>query len=108
MGYKFVAPDTTLGRDLLENIRNGVITKSSFAFTVDDEEWEKDKSGDVRTIKKIKRLCDVAPVTYPAYNDTDVTAVAARNLEKVLQPEKEIANDIAMRDKDLRELDLNL
>ena len=32
--YSFEAPNTTMGNDLLELVNNGVIDKSSFAFTV--------------------------------------------------------------------------
>lgn len=102
LGYRFEANvNTTVGKDLLENIRTGVISKSSFAFTIDEDEWSKGKETDVRTIKKIKRLYDVSPVTYPAYNDT---AVAARSCEKSMQPKKEFTLDSVERDKDLREL----
>lgn len=73
--YRFEAPNTTAGNDLLENLRNGNIKQSSFAFTVADEEWahSNDKNKlTVRTIKKVERLYDVSPVTYPAYPDTTV------------------------------------
>ena len=71
--YRFDAPNTSAGNDLLENVRLGNIRKSSFAFTVDQDEWDlRDSEPDVRTIKRIKRLYDVSPVTYPAYPDTTV------------------------------------
>ena len=106
LGYRFKIPNTSIGRDLAENIRTGVVSKSSFAFTIEEEEWDYKRgqdANDVRTIKKIKRLYDVSPVTYPAYNDT---SVAARSLEKAKMPEKELAADAASRDKDLRNLGL--
>jgi HK97 family phage prohead protease len=91
LGYRFNIPNTTAGRDLAENIRLEVISKSSFAFTIDKEEWlnankAEGRDNDVRVIKKLKRLYDVSPVTYPAYNDT---AVAARSLEKIKNSEDE-------------------
>ena len=83
LGYRFEAPKTTIGQDLRENIKSGVVTKSSFAFTIESETWDfaDDKEGrdkDLRTITKFKRLYDVSPVTYPAYADT---SVAARSVE---------------------------
>lgn len=79
--YRFEAPDTTIGNDLLQNIRSGVIKQSSFAFTVAEQKWEeKENEPSIRTITKVKRLYDVSPVTYPAYPDT---TVAARSLEAV-------------------------
>jgi HK97 family phage prohead protease len=106
LGYRFKVPNTSMGRDLAENIRTGVISKSSFAFTIEEDEWDYKRgqdANDVRTIKKIKRLYDVSPVTNPAYNDT---SVAARSLERAKQPEKELAEDTASRDKDLRNLNI--
>lgn len=73
--YSFTAPNTTLGNDLLELVRTGVISKSSFAFRVKEQKWEhpEDKTQpSVRTVLKVSRLFDVSPVTYPAYPDSSV------------------------------------
>ena len=88
LGYRYKTPNTSVGRDLSENIKNGVIKHSSFAFTIGEESWEfaSDENGrdkDLRTIKKIDRLYDVSPVTYPAYADT---SVAARSKESIEEP----------------------
>jgi hypothetical protein len=81
--YEFEVPNTNFGNDFLEMVRRGDISQSSFAFTVEDAEMTKEtKDGAdkwVRTIKRIKALYDVAPVTYPAYNDT---TVAIRSMPK--------------------------
>jgi HK97 family phage prohead protease len=105
LGYRFKIPNTTMGQDLAENIRNGVVSKSSFAFTIAEDTWDYSSDKEVpdrRTITKISRLFDVSPVTYPAYKDTDV---AARSLERAQEPEKETHTDAVSRDRDLRELD---
>lgn len=86
--YRFEAPNTTAGNDLLENLRNGNVQTSSFAFVIADEKWtySDDRSKpSIREITKIKRLYDVSPVTYPAYPDT---SVAQRNFAGVIE-EKE-------------------
>jgi HK97 family phage prohead protease len=71
--YEFDAPNTSVGNDLLENVRTGVINKSSFAFTVKTDKWtEMDGKATLREIVKIKRLYDVSPVTYAGYPDTSV------------------------------------
>jgi HK97 family phage prohead protease len=80
--YKFSSPGTTTGNDILIMMERGDLRESSFAFTVAEQEWleGKDENGDwiyTRKIKKIDRLFDVSPVTYPAYADT---SVAARSL----------------------------
>lgn len=84
--YRFEAPNTPLGDELLEGIHRGDISASSFAFTVEDEEWV--KRGDntyVRIIKRFGRIYDVSPVYRPAYEDT---TVAVRRLDEMSQKEK--------------------
>lgn len=86
--YEFEAPNTRAGDDLLETLSRGDVDQSSFAFTLDkaDQHWEERTEGGktiaTRTIKKIKRLYDVSPVTYPAYEDTN--SGLARSLEASL------------------------
>ena len=73
--YKVKLPDTQLGKDTRQLIKDGIISQSSFAFTVEEQEWRHSKDEpSVRTIKKIKRLYDVSPVTSPAYPDATVGA----------------------------------
>jgi len=106
LGYRFNAPNTTIGADMLENIRSGLVRNSSFAFTIAEETWETNQDKDVpdvRTITKLKRLYDVSPVTYPAYKNT---TVAARHLEEYHKPDEAYLADKSAMDKDLRELDL--
>lgn len=66
-------PDTTFARDLAISMERGDITQMSFAFQVVGDEWQygEDKELDLRTITKVK-LYDVSPVTYPAYEGTDI------------------------------------
>jgi HK97 family phage prohead protease len=70
-------PATTWARDLLVSIRRGDIDQASFAFNALDESWEKLDGEPVRELRKLK-LIDVSPVTYPAYDQTDV---ATRSFE---------------------------
>lgn len=89
LGYRFKVPNTQVGKDLQENVRAGLVSKSSFAFTIKEDTWKRGEGrdgNDVRIINKVERLYDVSPVTYPAYNDT---SVAARSLEKIEEKEKE-------------------
>jgi HK97 family phage prohead protease len=74
-------PDTSVARDLVVSMERGDINQMSFSFTVtrDGQAWAKDGEGPwIRTIKKVARLYDVAPVTYPAYPQTEA---ALRSLE---------------------------
>ena len=82
--YEFEAPNTDLGNTLLENIRRGEISQSSFAFAIDPDEknaqtWEKRDGKLYRTISKIGYLYDVSPVWTPAYT---ATSVDKRDLEE--------------------------
>ena len=70
--YEIDPPATTYAANLLESLKRGDITQSSFAFNVDVDSWDEDSEGRViRTIKKVRRLFDVSPVTFPAYPDAD-------------------------------------
>ncbi len=84
--YEFPVPDTTYGRDLASNIRNGIVTGSSFSFTVpkDGEEWSMEEGRSIRTVTRVDSLIDVGPVTYPAYPDTDAM-VAQRSYERFIE-----------------------
>lgn len=71
--YRFEAPKTALGDELLENLRRGEINESSFAFTVQSDKWEKKSDGTwKRTISQFDKLYDVSPVYNAAYSKTSV------------------------------------
>lgn len=79
--YRFEAPRTSLGDELLEGLRRGDITESSFAFYVERDSWEERPNGQYhRTILKVAELLDVSPVYQPAYKGTEVFA---RSLDSV-------------------------
>lgn len=78
--YEFDMPETSYGKDLAISMKRGDVTQSSFAFTVENDNWETKDGMDVRTITKVKRLFDVSPVTYPAYPDADDLVIAQRGL----------------------------
>ena len=84
--YSFDAPNTALGNELVEGLKRGDISTSSFAFTVSGERWDKDEDGRyVRTITQIDKLYDVSPVYNEAYEDT---TVALRSLDAVRAEEE--------------------
>lgn len=71
--YRFDAPKTALGDELLENIRRGEIGESSFCFDVEKDTWEKRKDGSwKRTIEKFGNIYDTSPVYNGAYSKTSV------------------------------------
>lgn len=87
--YSFEAPNTALGDELLEGLRRGDISTSSFAFTVEKDSWSKNEDGSyLRTINSISELFDVSPVYRAAYDATSVK-VDARGLDEMKAREKE-------------------
>lgn len=90
--YLFEAPKTALGDELLEYLRRGEISESSFAFTVAEggDTWEEKPDGTwKRTIHKIHRLYDVSPVFDAAYSATSVDLRGKEAAEATLRARKE-------------------
>lgn len=75
--------------NLYERVARGDVNQCSFGFEILDEERTEDPvSGDVHwTIKKVK-LHEVSVVTFPAYEDTEVTA-RKREFEEIQQRKTE-------------------
>lgn len=69
--YRFEAPDTTAGNDLIVMLERGDISHSSFSFYTGEARWEEDEEGnDVRVVTNISSIIDMGPVTNAAYLDT--------------------------------------
>lgn len=84
--YRFDAPNTPLGDELLSYLERGEITTSSFAFTVakDGDKWYRDSDGKLRRdITKIERLYDVSPVFEAAYETTNVSRRKLDEIEAI-------------------------
>ena len=93
--YTFEAPRTQYGDELLELLRRKDIQGSSFAFTIEEDEfsyqWPFDKDADpvlCREVIKVDKLFDVSPVFTPAYETTSVQN--KRKLEEVELKSNEI------------------
>lgn len=69
---------TASARAMYEEIRAGMYTQMSFAFVVEDNGDEivrdKDNNKYIRIIKRIEKLYDVSPVSFPANPGTDIYA----------------------------------
>ena len=89
--YRFDAPKSALGDELIENLKRGEVNESSFCFDVTDEEWQEDGLDDhgykkfKRTIRKIGNLYDVSPVYSAAYSATTVSLRGKEMKEKELE-----------------------
>lgn len=89
--YSFNAPDTNLGRDVLESLKRGDISSSSFAFIVEmgGEKWTKNADGSYnRVISKIGKLVDISLVVRPGYKDAVVSMRGLEQIEEITQQEK--------------------
>lgn len=71
----FVAADlskSSASRELFEDIDQGLVTKMSWAFTIAEDEY--DKESRTRIIKRINKVYDVSAVSIPANGDTLINA----------------------------------
>jgi hypothetical protein len=68
---------TASAREMYEEIKAGMYDQMSFAFIVEDEEY--DMNTHTRTIKRIGKVFDVSAVSFPANPGTDISAISARN-----------------------------
>jgi hypothetical protein len=81
--YEITPPDTGVARDLLESIARGDVSQSSFGFRVKEDSWTERSDGTfARSIRKVDTLYDISPVTYPAYQDTEVALRSNQNWKK--------------------------
>lgn len=88
--YWFEAPKTALGDELLEYIRRGEVTESSFAFIVEEEEWRKGDNGVwERDINKFGEIFDISPVYNAAYSQTSVSMRGKERAEEELRKQEE-------------------
>ncbi|MCQ3908930.1 MAG: HK97 family phage prohead protease [Mycoplasmoidaceae bacterium] len=73
-------PEDEGHKELYRDIKNGLIDKMSYAYTVSEESYDVDTH--VRTVLKIKKLYDVSAVDIPAYDSTSISARSVLDLEK--------------------------
>jgi HK97 family phage prohead protease len=109
--YQIDLPDTQTARDLLESVRRGDISQSSFGFSTAADAWKKVDGKWVRTLLEASRLYDVSPVTYPAYPQTEASARSlAEELRKITIPAAPVPGvlDAAARETERRRRELRL
>ncbi|MCZ4248023.1 HK97 family phage prohead protease [Bacillus velezensis] len=112
--FRFIPTETTYAKDLMENIRSGVINQCSFVFSLDysqgdPDEWRHNDEEDIyeRRINNIERIFDISLVTTPAYSDTEAV-LGERSLEKVEQLKEMRTAPIEKMKMELELLDLTL
>lgn len=107
--YEIDVPNTTVGRDLSENLAIGNIDGSSFSFVVTDSAVRKEGGKRILEIAGV-RLFDVGPVTFPAYSaaSSSVRSMGEsdQDLRKRIQASEDDCARIA-RERRLRFLELD-
>lgn len=78
LAYDITPPDTSKARDVVELLRRGDVTGSSFSFQATKVAYVRGKDGqpDIRELHEVE-LFDVGPVTFPAYAGTEAGLRAA-------------------------------
>lgn len=82
--------DITEHRNIFNAIKSGLIDKQSFAFTIDDDDY--DPVTDTRIITKIGKVYDVSVVDQPFYNATDVSIARSEN-DEFLEKRKQLREE---------------
>ena len=77
---------TASAREAFEEIRAGMYDQMSFAFVVDDDEYN--STDHLRTIRHIKKLYDVSFVSFPANPGTDISVATRSRFDGFIEAEQ--------------------
>lgn len=90
--------DTQGNRDIYLSIKEGLIDKMSFAFTVADkgDSWQYGEKEVMRTVTNINKLYDVSVVDTPFYDDTKIYARSFDLLDNELRRLDSQCNELAI------------
>lgn len=100
---------TSASREMFEDIKAGLYSQMSFAFTVDGEEIEENADGSItRVITRFKKLFDVSAVAFPANPSTNIGVDARSTFDGVI--EKRTAERLAaeIREREREKLKLKI
>ena len=77
---------TSSARQMFEEIEADMYTQMSFAFTVQEDDYDIDTH--TRTILKIKKLYDISAVSFPANPGTDISVATRARFDGFIEEEK--------------------
>lgn len=77
---------TSASREMFEEIDTGMYSQMSFAFIVDDDEYNTKEH--LRTIRHISKLFDVSAVSFPANPTTDICVATRSRFDGFIEQEK--------------------
>lgn len=72
LAFEVDLPDTSYANDLKALVSRGDVTGASFGFVPGTDEYSTVDGQQVRTHLSVAELVDISPVTFPAYQGTDV------------------------------------
>lgn len=72
LAFEVDLPDTSYANDVRALVARGDVTGASFGFIPGEDDWSTVDGQQVRTHLSVAELVDVSPVTFPAYQGTDV------------------------------------
>lgn len=82
---------TEQSRSMYEQIKAGMVTQMSWAFTIADDGDTYDEDTHTRTINRVAKVYDVSAVAYPANPSTDISARSY--FDGVIEEEKKRRSD---------------
>ena len=88
---------TAKARELFEEIKAGNYPKQSFAFTVKEDEY--DRKTHTRTIKRIAKVFDVSPVSFPANPSTELDIATRSFFDGEIEKERAERLEIEKRER---------
>lgn len=100
--------DTARNRDLLMEVRSGIIDSMSFGFVTRKQQWEElDDGSELRTLIDVE-LYEVSPVVWPAYPDTSIASRSRNTFHKAKEGQPEMRSLVFKGDEpELKESNLD-
>ena len=99
--------NNTEAKNLYSAVERGDLDGMSFMFSVNGDEWEDIESDHpTRTITKLGKVFEVSAVTFPAYEQTSITArglsEALENARKSLENERQAKRAIEIKKQKIK------
>lgn len=92
--------DTPTNRELLTNVKAGIVDSMSFGFVPVKTRWTEQKTAetDLRTLEDVD-LIEVSPVVWPAYPETSIGARSHRQFRELRASAPDLAEVMQERDR---------
>ena len=108
LGQRTDLSRTAAARELFADIEAGNYPKMSFAFTVAEDGDEYDRKTHTRTINRISKVFDIAPVSFPANPGTELSVSTRDYFDGVIEAERAERLAKEEHDRKVKELKLRL